>query len=353
MKVRRYDENPLISPRDVPPFHKGFEVIGVFNAGVAIFRNETILLLRIAERPKNEDQDIVKAPFFNPKTKKIEIVCLNKNDPHYDSSDPRVIKEASCGRFIYLTSISYCRVARSRDGHHFTVDDQPLLYPSNQLEMFGIEDPRITQINEKYFINFSAVSPWGVGDSLATTVDFMSAHRQGMIFAPENKDVVIFPEKINGKYFALHRPVPRSNGSPEIWIAESDNLLYWGNHKCLIGLRKGMWDDGRIGAGAVPIKTEKGWLEFYHGASQDDRYCMGAVLLDLNHPDQVVARSEQPVLQPEMPYEKDGFFGNVVFSCGAIVEEDTVKMYYGISDTSIACAEFSLNEVLDSLTTCT
>jgi predicted GH43/DUF377 family glycosyl hydrolase len=111
-----------------------------------------------------------------------------------------------------------------------------------------------------------------------------------------------------------------------------------------------MWDSARMGGGAVPFKTEKGWLELYHGATSDHRYCMGAVLLDLEDPTKVIARSNQPIIEPEADYEVEGFFGNVVFSCGAVVEGDVVKMYYGVADTSMACAEFSLQEILDSLT---
>lgn len=103
-------------------------------------------------------------------------------------------------------------------------------------------------------------------------------------------------------------------------------------------MRPGMWDSGRIGGGAVPIKTDRGWLELYHGATPGHRYCMGAVLLDLNDPAKVIARSDKPILEPEADYEKEGFFGDVVFSCGVLVEGDTVKMYYGVADTSMACA---------------
>jgi predicted GH43/DUF377 family glycosyl hydrolase len=110
-----------------------------------------------------------------------------------------------------------------------------------------------------------------------------------------------------------------------------------------------MWDSGRIGGGAVPIRTEKGWLELYHGATKEHRYCMGALLLDPNDPSKVIARSSRPIMEPEADYEKNGFFGDVVFSCGALVDGDVVKMYYGVADTSMACAELSLSEILDSL----
>lgn len=352
MKIYRYEENPIITPACIEPHREGFEVIGAFNAGITEYNDEILMLLRVAERPVSMDPQVIKAPLINANTKKLEIHELNAEDPRYDFSDPRTIRYAGePDSFAYLTSLSYLRLARSKDGRNFKIENDPFVYPSTDLETFGIEDPRITKIEDTYYIYYSAVSPAGVGESLVSTKDWKTVEYHGMIFAPENKDVLIFPERINGKYFALHRPVPKSVGAPEIWIAESDNLLYWGNHKHLIGLREEKWDNGRIGGGAVPIKTDKGWLELYHGASRDNRYCMGAVLLDLDDPTKVIARSEQPILEPEADYEVNGFFGNVVFSCGVIVDGDVVKMYYGVADTSMACAEFSLQEILESLGT--
>jgi beta-1,2-mannobiose phosphorylase / 1,2-beta-oligomannan phosphorylase len=351
VNIYRYEENPLITPKDVTPHRDDFEVIGAFNAGIATFQEETIMLLRVAERPISKDPNIiVKSPVFNLDKGELDILEFDKNDKQYDFSDPRHFRKLGESQWSYLTSISYLRIARSKDGRNFTVDEKPFVFPSERHEIFGIEDPRITQMGDQYYIYFSAASDVGVGESLIVTKDFESYERLGMIFAPENKDVLIFPEKINGKYYALHRPVPRSNANPEIWIAESDNLRYWGNHQHLIGLREDKWDSGRIGGGAVPFRTEKGWLELYHGASKDDRYCMGAILLDLDDPTKVIARSEQPILEPVAPYEEEGFFGGVVFSCGVLLEGDTIKMYYGVADTSMACCELSLQEVLDSLT---
>ena len=351
MRVYRYEENPIIAPSDVPPYHDGFEVIGAFNAGVATYNGETLLLLRVAECPISENPDIVKAPVYDPDTGALDIVELRRDDERYDFSDPRVIRDVrqSVG-FAYLTSISYIRIARSADGRRFTIDDAPFVYPSNRLETFGIEDPRVTQIGDTYYVYFSAVSPVGIGEAMVSTKDFKTYEHHGMIFGPDNKDVLIFPERINGKYYALHRPTTKSTGHPEMWIAESDNLLYWGNHKHLLGLRPGMWDGGRIGGGAVPFRTERGWLELYHGATPDHRYCMGAVLLDPDDPTKVIARSARPILEPEADYEKNGFFGGVVFSCGVVVDGDVVRMYYGAADTSMACAELSLNDILEGLT---
>lgn len=351
MNVYRYKENPLVTPTDVPPHRDDFEVIGAFNAGITEYNGEIIMLLRVAERPIHHEKNVVKAPVYNHETNTLDIVELETSNPNYRFEDPRSIRKASDpNSYAYLTSLSYLRIARSKDGHEFTIDDEPFIYPQDRLEVFGIEDPRITKIDDVYYIYYSAASSYGVGEALVSTKDFKSIERHGMIFAPENKDVCIFPEKINGKYFAMHRPVPKGGGMPEIWLAESDNLLYWGNHKHLLGLREGMWDNARIGGGAVPIKTEKGWLALYHGASTDNRYCMGAVLLDLEDPTTVIARSDKPLIQPEADYEVEGFFGDVIFSCGAIVKGDVVQMFYGAADTSMACAELSLQEILDSLT---
>ncbi|MGA9226458.1 MAG: glycosidase, partial [Mesobacillus sp.] len=201
MNVYRYEENPLVTPMEVKPHREDFEVIGAFNAGITTFNDETIMLLRVAERPISDNPEIVKSPVYNPKTNELEILEFNLNDPAYNFSDPRTIQKAGeTNRFAYLTSLSYLRIARSKDGHNFTIDEKPFVYPSNELETFGIEDPRITKIDDTYYIYFSAVSPVGVGESMVSTKDFVTTEHHGMIFAPENKDVLIFPEKINGKY---------------------------------------------------------------------------------------------------------------------------------------------------------
>lgn len=353
MKINRFGANPLITPANVQPFHSGYEVIGVFNAGVAEYNNEILLLLRVAERPVSDDSNIIKAPvieFSNGSSKLVEVE-LRRDDPNYDFSDSRVIlfNQTDNRRVAYLTSISYIRIARSKDGVNFAVDAKPFIYPETERETWGIEDPRVTQIDDLYLIQYSAVSAEGIGVGLISTNDFMNYERLGLIFHPENKDVTILPEKFNGKYYALHRPVPKGIGRPEIWIAESDNLKYWGNHKYLLGLRDDKWDSGRIGSGAVPFKIENGWLEIYHAADKNDRYCLGAVLLDLNDPSKVIARTDIPILEPEADYEVEGFFKNVVFSCGLTVKGDKVTIYYGVADTSMAGAELSLQEILDKL----
>jgi len=116
-----------------------------------------------------------------------------------------------------------------------------------------------------------------------------------------------------------------------------------------MGPRPGHWDEAKIGAGAVPFKTDRGWLEIYHGVDRNNRYCLGAVLLDDSEPWKVIARTNKPILEPQAGYECEGFFGNVVFSCGLICEDDKVKIYYGAADTVICCAELSLKEIIEAL----
>lgn len=347
MPVIRAEHNPVVKPGDVEPSRPDFKVLGAFNAGVAVYGEETILLLRVAEAPVSSSGEEVLIPKLNERTGEIVVERLSAGDERYDFSDSRFVAEN--GQVVMLTSMSHLRVARSRDGIHFTVEDQPAIFPETALEAWGVEDPRITQIGDKYYITYSAASSRGVGVGLAETSDFRTFKRHGLMMAPENKDVMLFPEAIRGKYYALTRPVPHAFGAPEMWVAESPDLLHWGNHRFLMGLRKSSWDGGRMGGGAVPIRTERGWLALYHGADSTHRYCMGAVLLDLEDPGKVLARSTRPFLAPEADYEVNGFFGGVVFSCGALLTGDTIRMYYGAADEVMAVADIPLTEIWDTL----
>lgn len=346
MAVYRPAENPLIGPEDVKPSRSDFEVIGVFNPAVARYGDEVILLVRVAERPISGHPDLVLTGFYDVEKKDIVLKEFSRSDSKNDFSDPRFVITPTQR---YLTSISHLRIARSKDGLNFQLEETPALAAANDHESFGIEDPRITLIDDTYCITYVAVSPFGITTALALTKDFQTFERCGIIFCPENKDVVIFPEKIGGKYYALHRPESLLFQKREMWIAESPDLRSWGNHRRLMGIRQGSWDDLKIGAGAAPFKTESGWLEIYHGASKDNRYCLGAMLLDIDEPGRVIARSEEPILQPQTDYECDGFYTNVVFTGGLLYEKEKLRIYYGTADTSIACAEVSLQEVLETL----
>lgn len=346
LDIFRSPHNPLISPEDVRPSRPDYEVLSVFNAGVAQLDGEIILLLRVAERPATCSPDRILAPIYDTETGEMTVKEFDRGNPAYDFSDPRLVVTPTA---TYLTSISHLRVARSKDGINFVIESEPAMFPANEYEVYGIEDPRIACIDGTYYVNYSAVSNLGVSTYLASTQDFREFSRHGIIFHPDNKDVTIFPEKISGKYHALHRPSTSEFGQPEMWIAESPDLLAWGNHRRLMGVREDSWDSGRIGGGAVPFRVEQGWLEIYHGATKDHQYCLGAVLLDGHEPSRVLARSNEPILAPEADYELAGFFGNVVFTCGVILDDGKVKVYYGASDTCMAYAEVSLGSIMRSL----
>ena len=176
--------------------------------------------------------------------------------------------------------------------------------------------------------------------------DFKTFKRHGIIFTPDNKDIAIFPGKINGKYYALHRPASAEYNFRDIWIAESSDLIHWGKHRSILQTRPGYWDNGRIGCSAVPFLTDAGWVEIYHGSSKENRYCLGVSIHDKDDPSWVLARSKVPLMAPETDYELSGFFGNVIFNCGVLFEDDMVKIYYGAADETICYAEVSLAGIL-------
>jgi predicted GH43/DUF377 family glycosyl hydrolase len=346
VKAFRSPDNPIITPDNVKPSRKDFEIIGVFNAGVTRFNEEVLLLLRVAERPIQKDPDNVLTSIFDIDKGQLIIKEFSKDNPEFDFSDPRLIITPDG---TYLTSISHLRLARSKNGISFEIEDSPTIGPENEYELFGLEDPRISLIEGKYYIHYVGVGHFGVTTCLASTMDFNTFDRHGVIFCPDNKDAVIFPERVEGKYYALHRPVSPLFGKQEIWIAESPDLCCWGNHRCLMGPRAGCWDELKIGASAVPFRTEMGWLEVYHGVDKNNRYCLGAVLLDSQEPWKIISRTEEPIFKPEADYELNGFFGNVVFSCGLLCEDNKLKIYYGAADTVICYAEITLEDTIKAL----
>ena len=343
--AKRFAQNPLLRPTDIKPGIDGMEIVCLLNPGVFRYEGKIWLLLRVAERPKQIEGKI-SFPVYN-KEGKIEILNFDKNDPDLDASDPRIINYR---KKDYLTTLSYLRLVCSDDGIHFyEPDGYTPIFGKGKLETFGIEDCRVASTANGYYLSFTEVSEFGVGVGLITTSDWKNFDRKGMIFPPHNKDCCIFEEKVNGSYIALHRPSSPELGGNYIWLAKSPDLIHWGAHNCIATSRPGMWDSARVGAGAAPIRTEKGWLEIYHGADNNHRYCLGALLLDINDPSKVIARSTYPVMEPIQPYEQTGFFGNVVFTNGQYVVGDDIFLYYGASDEVICGAKLSVSEILSTL----
>lgn len=298
--LTRSDKNPLITYKDMP-----YPCNTVFNPGAAFVDGKYLLLLRV------EDQE---------------------------------------GR-------SHLTVARSEDGvTNWQIEKEPLMHPCEQeipYEDYGIEDPRLTYLDDigKWVIAYTAYSPMGAGVALATTEDFTSVQRLGLVLAPNNKDAAVFPRKINGKYWMLHRPAA---GSIEhIWLTECNDLIHWGHPWMVINERGGPWWDGhRVGANNVPIETNEGWLILYHGVKQfpaGPKYRTGAALLDLEDPRRLIARLPYWILGPHENYETTGDVPNVVFGNGHVQMGDKLYVYYGAADSSICLATGSVAELLDAL----
>jgi predicted GH43/DUF377 family glycosyl hydrolase len=254
---------------------------------------------------------------------------------------------------------SHLCAARSANGiDGWKIDTQPTLMPDPEHfpeELWGIEDPRITFVSEldKYAVVYTAYTRDGPGVSLALTEDFHHFERYGLIMQPEDKDAVLLPHRINGNWALIHRPV--SSLGAHMWISYSSNLRQWGSHKLMLEARLGgWWDANKIGLASPPIETAKGWLVIYHGVRQNASgsiYRLGVALFDLHAPEICLKRGDEWIFGPEEPYERRGDVDNVVFPCGYTIapDGDTIHLYYGAADTSIALATGSVYAILEWL----
>ncbi|TDI90367.1 MAG: glycosidase [Caldithrix sp.] len=300
---QRSEKNPILTANDWP-----YPANTVFNAGATRFEDCTLLLVRVED----------------------------------------------------MRGISHLTVATSKDGKtDWQIDPQPTLLPDPENypeEIWGIEDPRITYLEElqQYAVTYTGYSKQGPLVSLATTTDFKNFKRFGAITHPENKDAALFPKKINDLWCLIHRPV-YGGGQAHIWIAYSPDLVHWGQHKILIEARQGgWWDANKIGLNCPPIETPEGWLIIYHGVrkhASGSIYRIGLALLDLDDPTKVIRRSQQWVLGPKLPYERTGDVPDANFPCGAVMNDPTgeLYLYYGAADTCMALATAKMKDILEFL----
>ena len=343
MKLKRLDANPLLTPEDVAPTRDDLEVMCTLNPAAVRFGEEILLLVRVGERPPEED-GCVKYLYHDAEAGESKIERIAVDDPDLEIRDARGYYLR--GRML-LTSMSHLRIARSRDGENFRFDPEPAIFPSTPYESYGCEDARITHIDGRYLITYTAVSGRGVTVALAATEDFVRFEKYGVIFPPYQKDVCIFPEKVGGLYVCRHRPYKSEFNLASIWTAYSPDLLSWGRHEMTLAPTPGTWEAERIGCGAPPIRTDEGWLEIYHAANTDGRYHLGAMLSDLEHPERVLTRGRLPVMEPRAEYELDGVYGNCVFSNGLIADDDgTMTVYYGAADRICAAAVTRVEEMI-------
>ena len=296
----RYESNPILTQSHWP-----YPINSVFNAGaVRLADGETLLLCRVEDR----------------------------------------------------RGLSHLCVARSANGiDNWRIDAQPTL-PANPRdypeELWGIEDPRITYVPEldQYAVAYTSFSRGGPGVSLAMTKDFKTFERYGVIAQPEDKDAALLPRRIGGLWALIHRPVTTLGA--HMWISYSPDLRHWGGHKIMIEARRGgWWDANKIGLCSPPIETDKGWLTIYHGVRQTASgsiYRLGLALFDLDHPEICLQRGDSWMFGPEAAYERGGDVKDVVFPCGQTIGDDgdTINLYYGASDSSMALATGSIRSSL-------
>jgi predicted GH43/DUF377 family glycosyl hydrolase len=338
-------------PEDVPPSRSDWEVIGVFNPGIAVVGGRVMLLVRVAERPRERRAGYFALPRWDA-TRGFIVDWVDECD--VEVVDSRLIRIKSTG-LVRLTFVSHLRLARYTPGATVELVDDVRLEPVAEWEEFGLEDPRITRIGDHYWMTYVAVSRHGPATALASTSDFCQFERHGIIFPPENKDVVLFPEQVGGQYVALHRPTAATPFSrPAMWLARSDDLVHWGKHERLFS-GASVWEDGRVGAGSPPIRAADGWLEIYHGNRRPVKtgevgcYQAAAMLLDADNPARILRHSVAPILATSEPYERSGFVPDVVFPTGVTQHDDTLAVYYGAADTCTAVAQTSLSGLIEQL----
>jgi predicted GH43/DUF377 family glycosyl hydrolase len=296
MEVIRYDKNPILKKEDVQ-----FKVNSIFNPGGVKFNDKYLLVCRV-EMPN--------------------------------------------GRSSFLN-------AWSEDGCNFKVDSKPSLTPEDHGEFFkfvewGIEDPRIVQIENKFYLTYTGYSRFMPLVILAETVDFKNYKIIGPVTEPSNKDCSLFPEKVDGYYWKVDRPSAEKRR--DIWISRSKDLVHWGGYEVLAEPLSGTWENDKIGGSTPPIKTDEGWLMLYHGVRGfgiSYLYKVGVMLLDLEKPWIVKARSKEPILSPEENYERIGDVGNVVFTNGWIPDNGEVKIYYSGADINICLATTTIESLLE------
>jgi predicted GH43/DUF377 family glycosyl hydrolase len=302
----RYEENPILTASQWP-----YRANTVFNAGATLLQSgETLLLVRVEDR----------------------------------------------------RGISHLTAARSSDGKsNWQIDSEPTFIPDPENypeEVWGVEDPRITWIEElgQFAIVYTSYSTSGPLVSLALTSDFREFERKGVVMPPDDKDAALFPRRFASRWALVHRPIANFPANrANIWVSFSPDLKHWGDHTVMLEARRGAWwDANKIGLSPQPIETPEGWLIIYHGVRMTPAGCLyrlGLALVDLDDPTKVIRRGDEWVFGPSEPYERVGDVGDVVFPCGAILDKDAgeIRLYYGAADTAIALATGNVNDLLDWL----
>lgn len=354
----------LVRPQQVFASSPKFRMRGVFNPAACRMADGNILLLaRIGETPYHGERYFLSPKMMGTNTfsYRMEKILRQKGQV---SSEAFTTREG----LIRLPTLSHLRrIVLSPSGEKvLSISDKPDFFGISGEGEFGVEDPRITYLKEEgaYVMTYVSVSEHaGVSSNLATSKDLKRWNRVGIVFCQQNKDVVLFPRKINGEYVALHRPEGTMNfNRPSIWISYSKDLTYWGRDRPLLCPRFGSWEELRIGAGTPPLEIKEGFLEIYHGVSFVDpknpdagkHYCAGAILFDKQDPQTILARSPKtdPLIVPSLPEEKVGFVDNVVFPTGLVPTENGKELliFAGAGDSALSVRRLGIKAILNQLT---
>lgn len=285
MHVTRFENNPIITPASIKPSRADFKVEGTFNAGVVDCDGQTLTPLRVAESVRSDDPNEVRVPLMVQDAEGVTLTrrSFYRDDPTYDFSDPRTVVVKADRSRLFLTSMSHIRIARSGNGVDFSVDDVPFIQPRHRCELFGCEDPARRAHSGTRTTSITHRCPTWASARRCCARGTFGTPSLGIIFAPDNRDVCLFPEIIGVEQLGP-APARTVHFGTRIWISSSPDLLHWGGHHSLLEASTQGWDQRKVGGGAPMLRTEKGRLQVYHGVDQAQRYCLGALLLKLGDP---------------------------------------------------------------------
>lgn len=354
----------LITPEMIKPSSKELEVIGTINPAAARGRDgKVILYVRVIERLKVLED---KKYFYSPRMggEKDYEIKIDKfpREEVATNSEFDIIFHDSTKRLTFISHLR--RVVMDESGLNIlSIDKKPTFYGISSDSELGVEDPRIVEIEGKYVMTYVSLSrKENISTSIAFSDDLINWERKGIIFGEQDKDVVLFPEKIKGWYIAFDRPEGNFQFTPpHIWIAQSDDLLCWGKLKSISISKKEDKDYGRIGPGCPPVKTNKGWLLIYHSVRSEDNtqkeedklyiYSGSAALFDLKNPIKLLAKSE-PIILPDQEYELELYQKKrVVFPTGIVVDKNgkDLLIYSGGRDVVTSVRKISMEKIMDAL----
>ncbi len=318
MKLKRHKKNPILTPRG-----DDWEALAVFNCGVIKKENKIHVLYR------------------------------------------------AVGEYVnYVSRLGYA--VFDEELNLLYRSEKPVFNPDVKLWEMSIEDPRLVEVEGKIYMTYvttpTPAPPFAIRKRLglpkpeqaysrcaiAEVKDFKEFRRLGIVtpYDAEERNTVLFPEKIDGKFAVLHRPanwIGKEVNKPSIWFAWLDSIPGMMHGHRVVMQPEEDWEAVKIGAGPPPIKTEKGWLLIYHGVDENYVYRAGVALLDLEQPWKVIAKSSEPILEPKEEYEKEGDVPNVVFPTGAVVVGDELIVFYGGADKVCCAATVNINDLLDYL----